>query len=272
MTDMNPDFQYGPPAQPAQPNQPMQPPVQPVQQPYQQPGQLYTQNPVQTGYAPVPPANNFVTPPKKSKKWFILTLVFIFTTLAALGAGGWALYNYFDQKDNVDAKVSTAVTDAVKVQADKDAADFLEKEKQPNRQFVGPDDYGRVSFDYPKTWSVYVDKDASSGSTFSAYFNPASVPPVATNTQYALRVTIEQKDYEKAIASYDSLVKNGALVATATKADDTDGTRLEGNFTKDIRGSAVVFKLRDKTVTVRTDADTFKGDFNALVASITFNK
>lgn len=272
MTDMNPDFQYGPPAQPTQPAQPIQPPVQPAQQLYQQPGQLYTQNPVQPGYAPAPPVSNFVRPPKPSKKWFILSLVFIFTTLAALGLGGWALYNYFDQKDNVDAKVSTAVADGVKEQADKDAAAFLEKEKQPNRQFAGPEDYGRLAFDYPKTWSIYVDKDATSGDTYSAYFNPVSVPPVATNTQYALRVLIEQKDYEKAISSYDSLVKNGALVATATKADGTDGTRLEGNFTKDIRGSAVVFKLRDKTVTLRTDADTFKGDFDAIIASITFNK
>jgi hypothetical protein len=260
MTDMNPDFQYG--QQPTQPPTQMpQPSPQPVGQPQQQPG-----------YAPFPPANNFIAPGKPSKKWFVLSLIFIFTTLVALGLGGWALYNYFDQKDNVDAKVSTAVTVAEKKLGDKNAADFLEKEKQPNRLFAGPDDYGRVSFEYPKTWSIYVDKDTSSGDTYSAYFNPVSVPPVKNTTQYALRLTIEQKDYENVIKSYDNLVKNGKLTATAVKADSADGTRLEGNFTDDIRGMAVVFKIRDKTVTLRSDAETFRGDFDALVNTITFNK
>ncbi len=275
MTDMNPDFQYGQQPQPGVPN-----PQQPIQQPVQQP--VY-----QPGYAPMPPVNNYLQAPKPSKKWLILAIVFITTTLIALGLGGWALYNYFDQKDNVDTKVSDAVAIAVKNQSDKDAAAFLQKEKQPNRLFVGPEDYGRLTFDYPKTWSIYVDKDASTGTTYAAYFNPVSVPPIVATTQYALRVTIEQKDYENVIATYDSLVKKGDLKASAVKADDTDGTRLDGNFTKDIRGAAVIFKIRDKTVTIRTDAETFirdkttldgtsaaatPGDFDALISTITFNK
>lgn len=253
MTDMNPDFQFGQQPQPTQPPQPA------------------------AAYAPQAPqvqlpVNNYVAPGKPSKKWLILAIVFITTTVSALGGGVWAYLNYLDQKNNTDAKISTAVTTGVKNQADKDAADFLQKEKQPNRQFAGPDDYGRLAFDYPKTWSVYVNKDTSSSDSYEAYFNPVSVPPVKSDTQYALRVTIAQQDYERVLASYDSLVKKGDLTATAIKADDTDGTRLEGNFTKDIRGLAVIFKIRDKTVTIRSDAETFRGDFNALVSTITFNK
>ena len=257
MTGMNPDFQYGQPSQPEQPTQPVAP------------------YPPQQTYAPVqPPVNNYITPRKPSKKWLIIAIVFIATTVIALGLAGYALYNYLDQKNNVDAKVSTAVNDATKVLADKDAADFLQKEKQPNRGFSGPEDYGGLSFDYPKTWSVYVDKDTSQGSTYAAYFNPVSVPPVSASetTQYALRVTIEQKAVEDVIASYNNLVKKGGgLQASAVKIDGTDGTRLDGNFTKDIRGSAVIFKIRDKTVTIRTDADTFAPDFNALIQTIKFN-
>jgi hypothetical protein len=66
-------------------------------------------------------------------------------------------------------------------------------------------------------------------------------------------------------------VKSGALQSSTIKINGVDSTRLDGNFTKDIRGSAVLFKIRDKTVTIRTDADTFKPDFDALVASIKFN-
>jgi hypothetical protein len=204
--------------------------------------------------------------------WHVLTIVFIVTTLAAAGVMIWALLNYFDQKNNVDIKIATAVTTAEKEQADILEAKFNEREKEPNRQFVGPEDYGRLAFDYPKTWSVYVEKDAISAKTYQAYLNPVAVPPVSSSQQYALRIVIETKNYEQVIDGYQSLVKKGDLRSSAVKAGGEDGTRLDGSFSKDIRGSAVIFKIRDKTATIRTDADTFKGDFDALIATITFNK
>ena len=49
------------------------------------------------------------------------------------------------------------------------------------------------------------------------------------------------------------------------------GTRLDGNFSKNIRGAAVIYKVRDKTATVRTDAnETFKADFNKIIQTINF--
>lgn len=266
---MNPEYPYQP-----QPQQPQQPPQQPLPGQYVMPGTPIQPAP-QPGYAPVPPAN---LPPVRghssnpAKKWIIMTIIFIVTTLAASGVAVWSYMNYLDQKNNVDSKISVAVAAAVKEQADKDAADFLEKEKQPNRQFVGPDDYGRLSFDYPKTWSVYVAKDASKGGDYEAYFNPGVVPVVNAQQQFALHVTIEEEDYDKVVDSYQRLVGSGDLTSSAVKADEQNGTRLDGSFTKDIRGSAVIFKIRDKTVTIRTDAETFKGDFEALIQTITFNK
>lgn len=261
---MNPQSPYTPGGQ-GDPYQ--QYPPQP-----QAPQQAVPQAPV-PGYAPIPPLS---TPPlahrRSSKKWVIMTFVFIFTTLSAGGAGTWALINYFDQRDNVDGKVDAAVNLAVKDQKDIDAAEYLEKEKQPNRQFVGPEDYGRVSFDYPKTWSLYVAKDASNGGTYLAYFNPVSVPAISTSEHYALRVTIEDKDYDKVLKSYESSVKKGNLTSSVVKTDGQDGTRLDGTFAKEFVGSAVVFKIRDKTVTIRTDAVVFKKDFDALIKTITFNK
>jgi len=276
MTDMNPDFQYGQQPEPVQPTQPSNPYAQQgvPHMPQQQP--VYPQQPGYTPYGQPPttqpPLNNYVISTKPSKLWLILSIVFIATTLAALGGGVWAYMNYLDQKDNTDAKISTAVATGVKNQADKDAANFLEKEKQPNRQFVGPDDFGRLSFNYPKTWSVYLASDSTDGGTFEAYLNPATVPPVDDATQYALRVTIEQRSIEAVLDEYDDLVQEGALKATGAKADGTDGTRLEGAFTEDIRGMAIIFKIRDKTVTIRSDAETFRGDFDALISTIKFNK
>jgi len=203
--------------------------------------------------------------------WLIVGIVFIVTTVGLGVAFGWALMNYMDQKNNVDTKVSAAVTSAVKTQADKDAETFEAEEKKPNRTFAGPEDFGAVSFDYPKTWSTYVANDASSGGTYQAYLHPVSVPKADTTTQFALRVSIETKDYDAVLSSYSSVVKKGDLKSSTVKINGVDSTRLDGNFTKDLRGSAVVFKLRDKTVTIRTDAETFKADFEALITTIKFN-
>jgi hypothetical protein len=209
---------------------------------------------------------------RPTNTWLIVAIVFIVTTLAATGVMIWALLNYFDQKNNVDAKVAVAVTDAVKEQADKDAAAFEAEEKKPNRTFSGPEDYGGVTFEYPKTWSVYVEKDASSGNTYEAYLNPVAVPPITSSQQFGLRVTIESEDYDEVLKDYESEVEDGDLKSSVVKASGQDGTRLDGTFSKDIRGSAVIFKIRDKTLIIQTDALTFKNDFDALVKTITFNQ
>lgn len=220
-----------------------------------------------------------MTPQHKNEKGAVNVLLLTTISLAVLAVGFaalavWAYMNYTDQKTNVDGKITSAVAVAKKAQADSDEAKFIARDKEPNRQFVGPDDYGRLTFDYPKTWSVYVDKDISTGgTTYAAYLNPKSVPSVggAATTQYALRVTIESKDYDKVVATYEALVKTGALRSSAVSVNGNNGTRIDGNFTKDIRGSAVIYKIRDKTVTLRTDADTFKPDFETLIKTIKFN-
>lgn len=192
--------------------------------------------------------------------------------LAAGSAAIWAYANYTEQKTNVDGKIALAVAEAEKQQSDKDLAYFSEQEKIPNRLFVGPDDYGRLTFDYPKTWSVYVAKDVSEGGAYLAYLNPVTVPPVSEKQQFSLRVSIEQTDYDQILKTYDARIKKGDLRSTGFSANGHNGIRFDGNFSKDIRGSAVVLKLRDKTVTLRTDADTFKPDFENIIKTVNFNQ
>lgn len=205
--------------------------------------------------------------------WMIATISLIIVTSAATGLAIWSFINYNDQKTNVDTTVSAAVSVAKKEQADSDEVKFTERDKEPNRQFVGPDDYGGVTFNYPKTWSVYVDSDTTSGGTYEAYLNPVSVPSINVATQqFALRVVIVQQDYDKVLSSFDALIKKGDLKSSSVTVADGSGTRLDGAFSKNIRGSEVIFKIRDKTLTVRTDANTFKADFDALIATIKFNK
>lgn len=204
---------------------------------------------------------------------WMLGAIGLIIALIAVGAFAiWSYNNYKAQKTDVDNKIALATAAAKKSQADSDEAKFAERDKEPNRQFVGPDDYGRLTFDYPKTWSVYIAQAASEGSTYTAYLNPVSVPMVDDSTRVALRVTIENRDYDTVLSDYQQLVQQGQLTSSAVSVNGSNGTRLDGNFTQDIRGSAVIYKIRDKTLTIRTDADTFKPDFDKLIQTIKFNQ
>ena len=82
---------------------------------------------------------------------------------------------------------------------------------------------------------------------------------------------IEPNDYVKVIDKYSSLIKSNKLKQSIININGQQSTRLDGQFSDKITGSAVIFKIRDKTVTIRTDTDqTHLPDFNKLIGTITF--
>jgi len=216
------------------------------------------------------------------------------TTVGFAGLSIWAYMNYTSQKQDVDSKVTVARAEAAKVQSTTDETKFAEREKQPLRQFAGLDDYGHITFDYPKTWSAHQATDVSDGNgvTYAVYLHPALVPPTpssplsdlslvpktgSTSTidvpKFALRVVVEQKSYDTSLKQYDEFIKSGQLKSSAfTNDNKITGTRLDGNFNQNIRGSAIVIKMRDRTLTLRSDADVFKGDFDTLIKTLNFNQ
>lgn len=187
------------------------------------------------------------------------------------GFGIWAYTGYLDHKNNTDIKVSAAVAAAEKVQADKLEKDFIEREKQPYQKFNGPDDLGHVTFDYPKTWSVYIAKNGTGGD-FEAYLNPGSVPAVSQTQPYATRVVIDNRTYDATLKSHESAVKSGKLKSSPVTVNGFTGVRLDGAFSSQREGSSVFFKVRDKTLIVSTDASAFRSDFDTVVLkSLDFN-
>jgi hypothetical protein len=205
----------------------------------------------------------------------VIALVTLTILLVGCGAFGvWSYVNYLEQKKNVDSKISEAVARAKLEVSTKDEAAFAQREKEPNRQFVGPSDYGRLTFDYPKTWSAYQATDVSGGGgvTYQAYLNPIQVPPVTPTQKFALRITIEQKTYDQSLASLSAGIKKGDLKTSVYTDGSTTGTRVTGNFTKEMVSTAVIIKMRDRTLTLRTDGDVFKDDFEAILKTVTFNE
>lgn len=206
--------------------------------------------------------------------WMISTIGLIILVLGSGSLAIWAYMNYNEAKTDIDGKIALAEAEAKKEQAEEDEAKFAEREKEPRREFIGPDDYGRLSFTYPKTWSVYVAKDAQKGGDYEAFLHPVQVPSLENQAtqQVALRLQIVDKDYDVYLKQYERLVSDGKLRSSTVSVNGENGIRFDGDFTKDIRGAAVIFKIRDKTAVLRTDADTFKPDFEALIKTVTFVK
>lgn len=204
----------------------------------------------------------------------IIIIVLALLTVGAAVFGGWAYVQYDAARTDVDGQIATAVATAKNEQAKEDEKKIQAAREEPYTQFVGPTDYGRVTFDYPRNWSVYEATDVSSGrGTYQAYLNPVVVPPInGRDNRYALRVTIEDKSYDDIIDDYRRDVENGTLSSRGFSVDGQSGTRLDGEFGRDVRGAAVVFKIRDKTLTIQTEADTFKPYFEKIIKTIQFNK
>ena len=130
-----------------------------------------------------------------------------------------------------------------------------------------------MSLKYPKTWSAYVAKDASQGGEYDAYLHPAEVPPVGNaNTIFALHVQIKSESFETADNRYKSLVQSGKLTTSVISVGGVDATRYDGTFANNLVGSAVIFKIRDKTVTIETGAEIYRDDFAKILNTITFNQ
>lgn len=202
-----------------------------------------------------------------------VTVIGLAVLVLGLGAFGiWSFVNYQTAQQDVDSKIAVAVAEGKNEQQAIDDEKFAEREKETNKIFKGPEDYCGITFNYPKTWSAHVAKDIKNGGSFEAYLNPDVVPVIDNDTQYALRVTIEQKDYDQVLKTYEQKLSKNELRRSSTGTADITSSRLDGAFDKQISGSAVLYKCGAYTITLRTDAvTTWKNDFDKIVRTLTIN-
>ena len=201
--------------------------------------------------------------------WMVGTIGCLILFLIAGSLAIWAYMQYSHEKSNVDSKVAIEVAKGKSEQAESDQKKFSEEAKNPRIEFVGPSEYGRVSFMYPKTWSVYIENDGSNRGDYKAYLNPVAVPSASNKaSRFALRLEIINKNLDTVLNDYQSRLKKGELTSSSTEFNGISATRIDGTFEKELRGSVVLMKIRDKTIRFSTDADTFKPDFQTILGTV----
>lgn len=227
------------------------------------------------------PQNTFPLP-KQSHKALFAIIALAVLLVVSLAFGAWAYGGRQDYKNNTDKKIASAVSNAKTAQAAQLQQQFNEQSKNPNKTFKGPATYGSVSFNYPKTWSAYVD-ESDTNEPINAYFYPDQVPGINSQAAYALRVELVNIDYANVLQQFNANLTAGLSTAAAyvppkmkNTANIQPGTRLDGaigqgNSGGIINGSMVILKVRDKTLQVYTQSTDFLNDFNnTILPSLTF--
>lgn len=200
-----------------------------------------------------------------------LTLAIILL-IAAIGFGGWAFSSRQDYKNNVDTKISAAVTVAKQQQSAADQAQFTEEAKQPLKAYNGPQPYGSLVVNFPKNWSAYVDDTGTNaGGLVNGYFAPGTVPSVTTpNSVFALRVQVINQPYSQVVQSFSKQQQAGKLTVSAyalPKFPQNVGVEVSGLLNKKDTKTVtmVVIPLRSQTLEIWTQGSQYLSDFNSNI-------
>lgn len=201
-----------------------------------------------------------------------LVISLIFAILLLIGAGGFGVWAYMgrqDYKNNSDAKTAVAV-EAAKSQEDKiKDAQFAEAAKQPLKTYQGPEAYGSLIVNFPKTWSGYVDATGTGSSLVDGYFAPGVVPSATNqNSVFALRVQVLNQPYAQVLQQFSGQQQDGKLTISAyalPKLPKVVGVKVVGQINSSQNQASVtmiVLPLRSQTLEIWTQGNQYLADFN----------
>lgn len=204
----------------------------------------------------------------KLNMWLVICVVLSVFLTIFIGLFVWAYMGRQDYKNNVTPKIDAAVKVAVQNEDSRKDNEFVQKEKSPFKTFIGPDTFGGVTFNYPKTWSAYVINDDKAPIPLDGYLHPNYVPSIGGSTAYALRIRVLDKQYSEELKTYEPKTKQGKITATAYVAKNQPkviGTRLDGEVNTGQKDHMVILPLRDKTLEISTESDQFIDDFEKII-------
>ena len=212
-------------------------------------------------------------PPRESRgghgKLIIIVLSVSLGLLVILA--GWLYFSYRNQKENVDEITVSAVEKAKANQAEELEADFAEREKNPFRKYESDDILGSIVVEFPKTWNLMVAEDENSSVQIDATFHPGKIDISSEDNNYALRMQLVDELYTQTVSEYEGNVEEGLLKSKSITVSGASGLIFNGLFPDEKVGRAVVLPVRDSTLILRTDSDSFLEDFHKVIEKLTFS-
>ena len=196
--------------------------------------------------------------------------------IGAISFGAWAFSGRQDYKNNTDQKIADAVTIAKQKEDSAKDVVFAETQKNPLRTYEGPEAYGSIKLQYPKTWSGYVDSTGGGTALVDGYFYPGEVPSTSNQSSvFALRVQVINLPYSQSLSNLSSAQQNGKVTVEAyalPKVPKAIGVKASGTFPNGKAGEEVLLPLRSETLQLSTDGTLFTSDFEKnILPNFTFS-
>jgi hypothetical protein len=225
----------------------------------------------------MPPPGPSYNQSKKGGIGLILTIVILILLLIGISYFAYTSYTkMLDYKNNVDPKINAAVEAAKKETEEKKDKEFIEKEKNPLRNYKSSDVLGLVNIDYPKTWSAYIveDQSVSSNKPIEGFLHPSFVPGKDVGVAFALRMELTNRQYSDELKQYDGKVKQGTVKVqpySAPKVPSVVGVKITGEIERGKQSTMVMLPIREKTLRIYTESPQFLGDLeNIILPSLSF--
>lgn len=186
--------------------------------------------------------------------------------IATLGVAGWAIAGREDYKNNSDQKVAAAVKVAKEKQSAIKDLQFAEDAKNPLKSYAGPEAYGSLKFQFPKTWSGYVDDSGNGNALVDGFFAPGVVSSITDeNSVFALRTQVLNQTYADVLQNLSGQQQSGKVTIKAyslPKLPKIVGVQVTGEIEQGKTVTMVVLPLRSQALQIWTEGTQYVDDFN----------
>jgi hypothetical protein len=206
-----------------------------------------------------------------------ISLVLAIVLLLAVAIfAGWAFSSRQDYKNNADVKIHAAVVATQGQDAIAQKAAIAAAIKYPYDTFNGPEQYGSISFQYPKTWSAYVSGiGVNATGMIDGFFAPGILTASTDGTEdFALRVQILGQAYNQVAQGYvaQAAGTNAQVTAAAytlPRVPDVVGLEVVGAIPGIIpqgdTATMIILPERTNTIEIWSDGTANLSDFNNVV-------
>ncbi len=200
-------------------------------------------------------------------------LVIIFAVLFI-----WAFEGRQNYKNNDQILINQAVAQAKATQLKIDNANFAVQSELPLTSYVGPEQYGSISIQYPKNWSAYINT-TDSNYPIDGYFSPGILSTVSDSNSlnFALRFRVNPSPYATLLQQYDSLQQSNLVSITAyslPKVPSVVGIKVVGEMLENSQkqSTEIILPLRNESLEIWTEGSQFLNIFNTqILPNITFS-
>ncbi|HET8991763.1 MAG TPA: hypothetical protein VFN31_01880 [Candidatus Saccharimonadales bacterium] len=194
----------------------------------------------------------------------ILSLSVLF--VIALIFGVWAYSGRQHYKNDAQNLISSAVKTAVNQSIIEQNAQFTKQEQYPLNTYNGPQAYGSLVIQYPKSWSGYVDTTGTD-TPFVGYFNPGVVPSISSQSSvFALSVQVLNQSYSDVVQSFQQTTGATSNAYALPKLPKVVGLEISGPVGQNQnQETIVVLPLRSNTLEIATYGTQYLDDFNNII-------